>query len=81
MYVPPSAAMLPPTVDDDYGLEQNEKENQEHLEEFYEDIYYELRNYGKVEELNVCDNVGRRLSALILTLWHSRDLMAMQPIL
>lgn len=34
-----------------------QKANEE-FEEFYEDIFEELSNYGEVEELNVCDNVS-----------------------
>lgn len=28
------------------------------FEEFYEDVFIELSNYGEIEELHVCDNIG-----------------------
>jgi len=59
MYNNPSRPFLPQGVDDDQALEN--EESQQHLDEFFEDIYYELRNYGKVEELNICDNTGPHL--------------------
>lgn len=31
---------------------------QENLDEFYEEIYEELRKYGKVEDIQVCENLG-----------------------
>lgn len=31
---------------------------QEHFEDFYEDIFEELANYGEIENLNVCDNIS-----------------------
>lgn len=31
---------------------------QENLDEFYEEIYEELRTYGKVEDIQVCENLG-----------------------
>jgi len=62
MYNNPNQAFLPQGVDDDQALEH--ETNQQHLDDFFEDIYYELRNYGKLEELNVCDNSGRKYHPL-----------------
>jgi splicing factor U2AF 35 kDa subunit len=31
---------------------------QEHFDDFYEEVYEELANFGKVEELVVCANLG-----------------------
>jgi len=35
----------------------DEKKGFQYFEEFYEDIYEELSQYGEIEELNVCDNI------------------------
>ena len=32
-----------------------------HFEDFYEDVFIELSNYGEIEELNICDNIGDHL--------------------
>eukprot|EP01089_Gocevia_fonbrunei_P002874 TRINITY_DN1274_c0_g1_i1.p1 TRINITY_DN1274_c0_g1~~TRINITY_DN1274_c0_g1_i1.p1 ORF type:complete len:335 (+),score=75.46 TRINITY_DN1274_c0_g1_i1:298-1302(+) len=61
MYQGPNQQLLPYNVDDDHALEVDGRETQQHFDEFYEDIFHELRNYGKVEELNVCDNIGPHL--------------------
>lgn len=34
---------------------------QEHFEDFFEDIFDELAKYGDVEQVNVCDNLGDHL--------------------
>ena len=31
---------------------------QEKFDEFFEEIYEELASYGKIEECNVCENLG-----------------------
>lgn len=37
-------------------------EVQEHYDNFFEEIFTELQeNYGKIEERNVCDNLGDHL--------------------
>jgi splicing factor U2AF subunit len=33
----------------------------QHFEDFYEEVYLELANYGEIEELIVCDNIGDHL--------------------
>uniref|UniRef100_M1DPM6 Uncharacterized protein n=1 Tax=Solanum tuberosum TaxID=4113 RepID=M1DPM6_SOLTU len=30
---------------------------QQHFEDFYEDLFEELNNYGEIENLNICDNI------------------------
>jgi hypothetical protein len=32
-----------------------------HFEDFYEDVYLEFSKYGKVQEINICDNIGKYL--------------------
>ena len=34
---------------------------QEHLEEFYEEIFYEMAKYGEVEDVAVVDNVSEHM--------------------
>jgi len=58
MYSNPAATML--TVDGS-SLEIDDKENMKHFEEFYEDVFSELSNFGDLEEMNVCDNIGDHL--------------------
>eukprot|EP00285_Hemiselmis_virescens_P018020 CAMPEP_0173382632 /NCGR_PEP_ID=MMETSP1356-20130122/5159_1 /TAXON_ID=77927 ORGANISM="Hemiselmis virescens, Strain PCC157" /NCGR_SAMPLE_ID=MMETSP1356 /ASSEMBLY_ACC=CAM_ASM_000847 /LENGTH=201 /DNA_ID=CAMNT_0014337079 /DNA_START=83 /DNA_END=684 /DNA_ORIENTATION=+ len=36
----------------------DDKEAQEHFDDFYEEIYEELDKFGKVDEINVCANLG-----------------------
>ena len=31
------------------------------MDEFYEDIFNEIRKFGKVEEMHVCENLGEHL--------------------
>lgn len=66
MYTNPNRPFLPQGVDDDQALEDDE--SQQHLDEFFEDIYHELRNYGKLEELNICDNSGRMFSPVLFSM-------------
>jgi hypothetical protein len=33
-------------------------QQQEEFEDFYEEVWDELSNFGKLEELHVCDNLG-----------------------
>ncbi|KAG5629283.1 hypothetical protein H5410_001000 [Solanum commersonii] len=30
---------------------------QQHFEDFYEDLFEKLNNYGEIENLNICDNI------------------------
>jgi len=32
-----------------------------HFEDFYEEVFMELANYGEIDDLIVCDNVGEHL--------------------
>lgn len=40
-------------VDDDLA-----DQAQDHFESFYEEVFEELANYGQIEEMVVCDNIG-----------------------
>lgn len=44
------------------NLDQKIEEAQHDFDEFYREVYMELSSeYGKVEELNVCDNIGEHM--------------------
>ena len=44
------------------GCYLNEQELQQHYEDFFEDIFWEMEEkYGAIEEMNVCDNLGDHL--------------------
>ncbi|KAL2511145.1 Splicing factor U2af small subunit B [Abeliophyllum distichum] len=49
--------MITPGVDAQ-GQPIDPKAMQEHFEDFYEDLFEELRKYGEIESLNVCDNLA-----------------------
>ncbi len=46
---------------DGSALETDDKDMQQHFEEFYEDVFYELSKFGAVDTVQVCDNVGDHL--------------------
>jgi splicing factor U2AF subunit len=37
------------------------KEAIKHFEDFYEEVFLELCNYGEIQDMNVCDNLGDHL--------------------
>ncbi|XP_011005647.1 PREDICTED: splicing factor U2af small subunit B-like [Populus euphratica] len=49
--------MITPGVDAQ-GNPIDPRKIQQHFEEFYEDLFEELRKYGEIESLNVCDNLA-----------------------
>jgi len=58
MYQNPAANALQV---DGSSLEMEDKEVQSHFEEFYEDVFTELSNFGKLDVMHVCDNLGDHL--------------------
>lgn len=58
---------------DGSSLETDDKEAQQHFEEFYEDVFYELSKFGKVEMLQVCDNVGDHLIGNVYVKFSDED--------
>lgn len=59
MYPNPQAA---PLIDAQGNpLEFDPEFLKEHFEEFYEDVFDELSKYGRIEELNVCDNIAEHM--------------------
>lgn len=52
----------------------NDKELQQHYEDFYEDIFWEMNDkYGAVEEMNVCDNLGDHLIGNVYIMFKSEE--------
>ena len=41
--------------------EEQAKECIRHFEDFFEDVFLELANFGEIEDMIVCDNVGDHL--------------------
>lgn len=53
--------------------QQDEKTLQDQFNEFYEDVFEELSNFGEVEELNVCENVGDHLVGNVYVKFHKEE--------
>ena len=47
----------------------SEREASEHFEDFYEDVFEELRKFGEVKALNICDNMAEHLSGNVYALF------------
>eukprot|EP00294_Goniomonas_avonlea_P011588 CAMPEP_0114545770 /NCGR_PEP_ID=MMETSP0114-20121206/3587_1 /TAXON_ID=31324 /ORGANISM="Goniomonas sp, Strain m" /LENGTH=196 /DNA_ID=CAMNT_0001730239 /DNA_START=142 /DNA_END=729 /DNA_ORIENTATION=- len=48
----------PPPEMTETGYQVDPQKEASHFEEFYEEVFDELSNFGKVEELNICENLG-----------------------
>eukprot|EP01098_Paradermamoeba_levis_P004135 TRINITY_DN1797_c0_g1_i3.p1 TRINITY_DN1797_c0_g1~~TRINITY_DN1797_c0_g1_i3.p1 ORF type:complete len:300 (+),score=48.43 TRINITY_DN1797_c0_g1_i3:493-1392(+) len=70
MYQNPVAQMV--NVDGS-ALEHDEKELQQHFEDFFEDVYNELSNFGEIDEMNVCDNIGDHLVGNVYIKFYDAD--------
>lgn len=46
---------------------------QEHFEDFYEDIFEELNKFGKIESLNVCDNLADHMIGNVYVQFKEED--------
>lgn len=44
------------------GIELDDKEAQQQFDEFYEDVFQELGNFGELEEMHVTGNLGDHLT-------------------
>jgi splicing factor U2AF subunit len=51
----------------------DEKTLQAQYDEFYEDVFEELSNFGEVEELNVCENLGDHLVGNVYAKFHKEE--------
>eukprot|EP01025_Chloroclados_australasicus_P040991 TRINITY_DN4317_c0_g1_i4.p2 TRINITY_DN4317_c0_g1~~TRINITY_DN4317_c0_g1_i4.p2 ORF type:complete len:254 (+),score=20.50 TRINITY_DN4317_c0_g1_i4:148-909(+) len=51
-------ALIAPISEDGVAKPVEPAKVQEHYEDFYEDVFCELAQYGELEQLNVCDNLA-----------------------
>lgn len=51
----------------------DQEEAQKHFEEFYEDVFTELAQFGELEELNVCANLGDHLMGNVYVKFREED--------
>mmetsp|Transcript_27229 Transcript_27229/g.69949 ORF Transcript_27229/g.69949 Transcript_27229/m.69949 type:complete len:274 (+) Transcript_27229:335-1156(+) len=51
-------ALLAPPGPDGQPQQFDAKKAQEHFEDFYEDVFEEVAQFGEIENLNVCDNLA-----------------------
>eukprot|EP01017_Pseudomicrothorax_dubius_P038754 TRINITY_DN5859_c0_g1_i1.p1 TRINITY_DN5859_c0_g1~~TRINITY_DN5859_c0_g1_i1.p1 ORF type:complete len:169 (+),score=39.43 TRINITY_DN5859_c0_g1_i1:921-1427(+) len=61
MYENPTLAIALASGDDHLIPDEKIAEVRKHFEEFYEDVFLELANYGEIEELHVLNNIGAHL--------------------
>ncbi|KAL3621568.1 hypothetical protein CASFOL_036480 [Castilleja foliolosa] len=70
MYLRPD--MITPGVDPQ-GQPIDPRKIQEHFEDFFEDIYEELRKFGEIESLNVCDNLADHMIGNVYAQFKEED--------
>ena len=51
----------------------DEKTLQSQFDEFYEDVFEELSNFGEIEELNVIDNIADHLVGNVYAKFHKEE--------
>lgn len=72
MYQNPANA--PPLPNGAPGCVLNDEELQQHYENFYEDIFWEMEEkYGPIEEMNVCDNLGEHLIGNVYVMFEREE--------
>ncbi|KAL3620164.1 hypothetical protein CASFOL_035076 [Castilleja foliolosa] len=64
--------MITPGVDAQ-GQPIDPKKMQEHFEDFYEDLFEELNKYGKIESLNICDNLADHMVGNVYVQFREED--------
>ncbi|KAK6130567.1 hypothetical protein DH2020_035659 [Rehmannia glutinosa] len=64
--------MITPGVDAQ-GQPIEARKIQEHFEDFFEDIYEELRKFGEIESLNVCDNLADHMIGNVYVQFKEED--------
>ena len=61
MYQNPAAALLQTQGAGASAPDEAKRKWDEDFEEFYEEVFQELSEYGEIEEMHVCDNLGDHL--------------------
>ena len=56
--------------------EEKAKEAYNRFEEFYEEVFNELIQYGELDELNICDNLGDHLKGNVYVKYIDEDYAA-----
>lgn len=64
--------MITPGVDAQ-GQPIDPRKIQEHFEDFFEDIFEELRKFGEIESLNVCDNLADHMIGNVYVQFKEED--------
>jgi len=49
---------------------------QAHFDEFFEDVYHEMSNFGKIEQLNICANLGEHMVGNVYVLYDDEEASA-----
>jgi len=49
---------------------------QAHFDEFFEDVYHEMSNFGKIEQLNICGNLGEHMVGNVYVLYDDEEAAA-----
>lgn len=50
----------------------NNKEEQKYFDEFYEELFVEIdKKYGRIHEMNVCDNIGEHMIGNVYVKFYS----------
>ena len=49
------------------------KETVRHFETFYEEVFLELSNFGEIEDIVVCDNIGDQLIGNVYAKYFDED--------
>ena len=51
-----------------------DQELQDHYDDFFEDVFWELEEkYGKIEQMNVCDNLGDHLVGNVYVMFEDEE--------
>ena len=53
--------------------EEQAKEATRHFEDFYEEVFLELANYGEIEDFIICDNIGDHLVGNVYVKYANED--------
>lgn len=70
MYVNPTSVAV---AVDGGALEVDDTEAQQHFDEFYEDVWSEMGNFGEIEEMHVTANLGDHLSGNLYVKFSKED--------
>ncbi|KAF5747833.1 splicing factor U2af small subunit B-like [Tripterygium wilfordii] len=61
------------TIDPQAQTNLDPRKIQDHFEDFYEDLFEELRKYGDIESLNICDNLSDHMVGNVYVQFREED--------